>query len=275
MPLMTRLLVFTMIVGGSLLAAQERIPAPDVEAPPLDIEHQLWQEVLDRVASFPEGVDYAQLHREHGDLDTYRAQLARAELPEGRRAQLAFWINAYNAVTLDLVLRTIPDPGEDPAAAWQGFSVLSSVEDFWTAYHYQIAGEWLSIDAIQKEKLAALNEPRIHFAINCASVSCPPLLDQVYTANQLEKQLDQVTRAFVADETQVHIEVTGRRERGRKATLNPLMQWYRDDFGGSDASVRDFLARYASDQRAEDLARADLAYGEYDWNLNDFRKPQE
>ncbi|TVR44656.1 MAG: DUF547 domain-containing protein [Planctomycetota bacterium] len=255
-------------------AGQERRPTPASVPVALDQDHRLWQQVLSAAVSFPHGVDYAGLSAQRETLDQYRAQLAQAQLPEGRPGQLAFWINAYNALTVDLVLHLLPDPGDNAAAAWKDFSVLTSVEGFWTNYAYEVAGEWLTIDAIQKVKLAALKEPRIHFAINCASVSCPPLLDQAFTGERLEQQLDRVTRAFVADTAQVQVESTGWTGRGRRATLNPLMQWYRDDFGGSDDGVRKFLVRHASPERAADLSRAELAYGAYDWKLNFFPKPR-
>lgn len=269
MPLMKHLLMVSLFCALGLLPAAERMATPALEVAPLDAEHQLLQTVLSRVVDFPAGVDYAALYRDHGDLDAYRAQLAQATLPSERAAQLAFWINAYNATTLALVVHHLPKPGADADNPWPDFSVMHSVEGFWQGYAFEVAGEWLTIDAMQKQKLAALGEPRIHFAINCASVSCPPLSAQVYTAENLDAQLSRAVRHFVADEQQVQITATGWTGSGRLATLNPIMQWYRQDFGGSDDSVREFLANHAADEtRAANLRKAKLAYAEYDWGLN-------
>ena len=168
-----------------------------------------------------------------------------------------------------LVLEKVPDPKGDAAKAWKDYSVMNSVDGFWKKYHFNIAGEWLNIDDMQKVKLAALGEGRIHFAINCASVSCPPLSAKAYTAENLEEQLEAAVRVFVADERQVAISKTGWTGGGRLATLNPIMQWYAKDFGGSEKAVKEFLAKHASSpEQAADLRKAELAYSEYDWGLN-------
>lgn len=263
-----------LLTCGSVVASHQALMAGEkieinVEAPaPLDAEHSLFAGLLKQVVH-PQGVDYAALYNDPDTLHSYLAQLAIATVPDGRDAQLAFWINAYNAATLALVLEKIPDPKGNPTKHWKDFSVMTSVDGFWKKYEFQIAGEWLNIDSMQKVKLAALGEGRIHFAINCASVSCPALSAKAYTADNLEEQLDAAVRTFVADQRQVTIEATGWTGSGRKAILNPIMQWYAKDFGGSDQSVKEFLATHsASKEQANDLRKAELAYSAYDWGLN-------
>lgn len=253
---------------SSPLAAGEKITI-QVEAPAaLDAEHSLFAEVLTKVV-YADGVDYAALYQDQAKLKAYLAQLAAATLPEGREAQLAFWINAYNAATLALVLETVPDPKGDAAKTWKNFSVMNSVDGFWKKFEFNIAGEWLNIDVMQKVKLAALGEARVHFAINCASVSCPALSAKAYTVENLEVQLDAAVRAFVADERQVAISKIGWTGSGRLVTLNPIMQWYAKDFGGDEKGVKTFLAKHAKNpEQAADLRKAELAYSAYDWSLN-------
>ncbi|MFW5828906.1 MAG: DUF547 domain-containing protein [Planctomycetota bacterium] len=252
--------VFTvglLAVQAPLIAVE--MATPPVQAPELDTEHALLASVLARVVH-DDDVDYATLRDDHAELDRYRVQLATATEPSERAEQLAFYINAYNALTLALVIDRLP---EDPAD-WPNWSIRDAGTLFspvWKRFSFQVAGRWRTLDAIEHEILRPLNEPRIHFAINCASVSCPPLITEPYRAATLETQLERVATDFARSDYQVRL------EQGQ-LRLNPILDWFSEDFepvGG----VRAFLLeRVPAGPVAEALANARLRFFEYDWSLN-------
>lgn len=237
------------------LAAEDLAP-PAVEAPPLDAAHAQWAAVLEQ-ALRANGVDYAALRRDRGALESYLVQIAEAEQPSGKAERLAFFINAYNALTIDLVLRTLPDERE----RWADYSVRE-IDGFWSDYRYLVAGERRSLDAIEHEILRPLGDPRIHCAINCASRSCPPIAAEPYTAARIDEQLDAAARAFVNDPYQVRVE-------DGAIHVNEILDWFGKDFraaGGVRAFLRRFSKRDALDAALQ--ADASIRYWDYDWSLN-------
>jgi hypothetical protein len=176
-----------------------------------------------------------------------------AELPD-RSARLAFYINAYNALAIQGVLN-----GDSPAS-------LLGRRTFFRGRRYRVLGEDLTLDDLEKARLAALGEPRVHFAIACASLSCPRLASRAYWPATVEVQLDAAARAFVNDPTRNRYDAA----RGL-AFLSSLFDWYADDFAGAGGSVQGYLAGYVRDPAlAARLAagQLDATYVPYDWNLN-------
>lgn len=175
------------------------------------------------------------------------------DLPD-RAAKLAFYINAYNALAIQGVLN-----GDAPD------SLLGRLT-FFKRRSYRVLGTSLTLDQIEKERLAALGEPRVHFAIVCASLSCPRLASRAFWPTTVEAQLDAAARAFINDATR------NRYDPGRKlALLSAIFDWYADDFGRVRSPVAAYLAGYVRDPAiAADLAagRYTLRYTPYDWNLN-------
>jgi hypothetical protein len=222
---------------------------------PTEVTHQLWHQVLEH--SVTNGrVDYPAIQIEHRFAD-YLRQLDRvdpATLPT-REEQLAFWINAYNA----FAIRGILD-GESPAP-YVGWYYYFKVRE------YAVGGEVVTLYNLEQAILRAqFNEPRVHFAIVCASNSCPKLQSWAFEGPQLAQQLDQVAREFVNDPSR------NRFDRQRKvAYLSRIFEWFEGDFVASAGSVQKFVARYVLDPEvAQDLA-ADtyrIEFLEYDWSLN-------
>jgi hypothetical protein len=235
-------------------AAATAVPTPSVSVPALDAQHERFAKVL-AASVRGKGVDYAALKQSPDDLNAYLAQIAAAKAPKDRAERLAFYINAYNATTLALVLRLLPEK----ESSWAGFSVMK-VDGFWKKFTFEVAGERLTIDQIQHNKLKPLGEPRIHFAINCASVSCPPLAAKTYLAATIEAQLEAAATGFVADTEQV-------RTASGKLVGNPILEWYAGDFGGPKGVIA-FLAERSSGDRQKVIKRGGLKTFEYDWNLN-------
>ena len=127
-------------------------------------DHSKWQAVLDKHRAAEATVDYPAIQAA-SSTKSYVTGLATASEPTQRAEKLAFWLNAYNAITVDLVAKSWP---------------IGSIKELdsgkvWTTRSFTVAGQRLSLDQIEKEKLVPLGEPRIHFAVNCASIGCPAM----------------------------------------------------------------------------------------------------
>jgi hypothetical protein len=162
-----------------------------------------------------------------------------------RNDKLAYWINIYNAFTLKKIVTNYP---------------ISSITKLdggkpWDHKFIEIAGKTYSLNEIENEIIRpTFQEPRIHFAVNCAANSCPPLLNLAYTSDNLEKLLEQQTRSFINNTTHNTIGID-------KLNLSKIFDWYSKDFG----NVIAFINRYS---KVKIKADAEIKYNEYDWNLN-------
>lgn len=221
-------------------------------------------------------VDYAALQRQRDSLDGYVESLGRTEAAvlatASRDQRIAFWINAYNACALRLVIDHYPiRKAGFPASlvrSLQGVPANSirQIADTWKREFCPVAGKARSLDEIEHEILRPMGEPRIHFAVNCASRSCPVLASEAYTGTALGEQLDAAVRRFMADEEHYRLEEGDRPE----LRLNKVLDWYKDDFGDIDGVVR-FFVPYERADRAAMLAsgRVRVHFADYDWTLND------
>lgn len=238
--------------------------------------HEAFTEVLAEVVQMPL-VDYEGLAAHREGLDAYLATLA--EVDESALAQapvnarLAFWINAYNACMirqvvdnypiqknrgfLDRIRNAVTDRPDN--SVWQ-------IDDVFKRSHCRIAGQERSQDQIEHEMIRPMGDARIHFAVNCAARSCPPLWPEAYTAQAVDEQLDRAVRNLLGSPTHFAVE----REGDPTVRLNKVLDWYKDDFGGIDG-LRTFLAPFLSSDDAEFLqdqsTRVD--FFDYDWTLND------
>ena len=251
----------TTLVGTEPVGAQE-LPT-----------HQAFTAVLGQIVN-EGGVNYALLVEHRAELDAYLSTLAAVDRTvvdaAERDAQLAFWINAYNACMLDLVAANYPIQragglfsriknsvaGRPANSVWQ-------IPDVFTTPHCEVAGETRSQDDIEHAIIRPMGEPRIHFAVNCAAISCPPLWPDAYEASTLAEQLDRAVAALVADERHFVVE-------GSTVRLNKVLDWFRDDFGG-EQGLRDFFSSYVASDVSAMLAdpETDIEFFEYDWTLND------
>lgn len=222
-------------------------------------------------------VDYAALTEGRAALDSYLAQMARTSPSAlglaSRSARLAFWINAYNACALRLVIDHYPIARRGGVAGLASRIVgvpansIRQIPDTWGREFCRIAQEERSLDGIEHGIIRPLGDPRIHFAVNCASRSCPELAAEAYKAETLNDQLDAAVERFIAEPRHFRLEA------GERPVLhvNKVLDWYGDDFGGSEGVI-EFLRRYLPDARAErlrDPSRVRVEYFEYDWTLND------
>ena len=216
------------------------------------------------------GVDYASWHAHEADraaLETYLEILQSLDPSTlERNDRLAFWLNLYNATTLDLILDHYVDAKGRTLASIKDLGGLLSSP--WEKELVTVRGRALSLNAIENEIIRPeFEEPRIHFALNCAAVSCPPLSPFAYDGGHLEEQLETATVRTITDLAWVDLRACGAYSSG-KLRLTKIFDWYGDDFGGKDGT-RKFLERYLP--RASFALRndgCDVDYLPYDWSLN-------
>lgn len=227
-------------------------------------DHSLWDRVLQKHVNAIGEVDYAALKSDRAKLDAYLGQLAAVSPdsdPErfaGRDEQLAYWINAYNALTVGAVVDLYP------------IASVRKADDFFGRRSHRAGGRLLSLRDIEHKILRErLDEPRIHFVIVCASVSCPMLERRAFFAGDLEQRLEVASRRFLNEKRNVTVDLARKR-----LTLNKILDWYADDFHpeSPDGSVRGYIVRYADEPLRESLIalgpKAKPRHHDYDWSLN-------
>ena len=261
------------IVPLALLAlASTQSPLAGQEIP----DHADFTRILAEIVHTPR-VDYRALQSRSADLAAYLDQLARTDADALKAAppkvQLAFWINAYNACMLDRVSTHYPIRKNAGlvgsirnAFADRPDNSVWQIRDVFTGPFCPVAGATRSLDQIEHEIIRPMGDPRIHFAVNCAALSCPPLAAEAYVAEHLDDQLDRAVNGLVASPEHFLIDRSG----SGSLTLNQVLDWYGGDFGGKD-DLLSFFARYVSQADAEFLigSGVDVLFFEYDWTLND------
>jgi len=200
------------------------------------------------------------------EFRSYLEMLAGARLDGlSEEEHLAFWINAYNAWTIE----QINAHGErDSIRNINKTLGLLPLKGPWSEKMVRAAGRELSLDDVEHGIIREeFDEPRIHFALVCAALGCPPLRSEAYTGARLQEQLDDQARAFL-----LRSPAKNRVDPGAGTVwVSPILTWYQEDFGGSDAALGRFLARYwpEGEERALLLSgRFRLRKTDYDWTLN-------
>lgn len=223
----------------------ERLAGHSQETDPI---HAAWSILLNKYVDAHGQVDYKGFMADSTALNAYLNTLLR-NVPgpaAPKEEQLAFYINLYNAATVKLILNNYP---------------LKSIKDIknpWERDWIPLAGKLISLGYLEHQILRKMGEPRIHFAINCASNSCPKLANIAYSPVLLESQLEEATRGFIRDST--------RNQLGSEhLELSQIFNWYKKDFT-KDGSLSEYIAPYA---RASIRPSAKITYLKYDWNLNE------
>ena len=263
-----------------LLAALAILLATTASAA-LDHSHQAWDDLLKKHVRYVAGgnasqVAYAGFARDRAQLKAVLADYSRVTRAEfdgwSKTQQQAFLINAYNAFTIEKILLRYPD--------------IRSIRDFgtifgkpWKDTFCTLFGQPSYLDQIEHEilrKEGVYDEPRVHVAVVCASIGCPMLRNEAFTADKLEAQLEDGMRRFLSDRSRNRYD-----PKTRKLEVSRIFDWYGKDFEKGHkgyTSVKAMLARYADQlaDRPEDRAavrgeKADVAFLEYDWALNDAR----
>ncbi len=213
-------------------------------------------------------VDYKGL-KDDADFYVYLNSLVNINPQKFNRSEkLAFWINAYNAFTLKIVSDNYPVKSVRDIS--RHGVILSHIlkTTVWDKEFINIDNKIYSLNVIEHKILRKMNEPRIHFAIVCASISCPTLRNQAYEADKINNQLDDQARLFINDTTKNSFNKTY-----RIAHLSKIFDWYEDDFGGTDENVLKYIANYLPKEIAEDIRdnseKWEITYKDYNWNINE------
>ncbi|MFQ5525370.1 MAG: DUF547 domain-containing protein [Thermoanaerobaculia bacterium] len=258
---------FAMVTGAIMMApacarAAETVAESKVSSNPSAIPSDApWARVLDGFWS-DGGLDYAGLRASPDDLHGYLESLASARPAEaGQKERIAFWSNAYNAVTAGFVLERYPK-----------IESVKAVDGFFDSLHFPVAGEELTLDEIET-RARDEGDPRLHFAVVCASTSCPDLRSEPYRGSDLDRQLAEQTRGFLADPSK------GLRFDGEELWLSSIFKWYAGDFTGGSTVVAffargkvvDWVLPHLPEALAGRIRAADpsVKYLDYDWSLND------
>ncbi|WP_170326366.1 DUF547 domain-containing protein [Ruegeria arenilitoris] len=274
---MKKLLFLMLLPLLAACASVERLalPAPEVlpgqsltrfaSAPGQQVDHRDWTAFLSRyVAPDAQGVNrvaYGQVTpADQARLDGYLADLQTVDPTRlTRDQQLAYWINLYNAVTVDVILENYP------------VTSIRAIKDGplsigpWNRQLVQVAGETLTLNDIEHRIIRpTFDEPRIHYALNCAAVGCPNLMDRAWQAGTLERDFAAAERAYVNDPRGVRFD-----DRGG-LILSKIYIWFQEDFGPNEQAVLDYLQTAADPElRARLQSTARVKAYKYSWVLND------
>jgi hypothetical protein len=230
-------------------------------------------------------VDYQSLKADRASLTAYLKQLERVNTEDFQRwskaEQMAFWINAYNAITIEGILRNYPIQwGGLLARARFPQSSIRQISGFWDTMFVRVMGRELTLNDIEHKILRQeFGEPRIHFVIVCASVGCPILENRAFFAADLASRLDQATRNFIRDPEKVRL------DRPQNVLyLSPIFDWYAADFPASAGSrknlseysqaetgIIEFVLKYfpETEQKSFLQNQPKIKYLDYDWSLNE------
>lgn len=213
------------------------------------IDHSLWDSLLQKHVSNEGQVNYKGFQGDQTKFDTYLNLLSNTPPKEfwSRNETLAFWINVYNAYTVKLILNNYP---------------IQSIKDIskpWNERFIKIGEKWYTLNDVEHRIIRKMDEPRIHFALVCAAVSCPKLYNRAFTAKNLDSNLTQLTQEFLND---------GSKNRLRENTIeiSKLFKWYGGDFKTNNKRLIDFINQYSDVQIS---SKAKRTYMDYDWRLNE------
>lgn len=239
-----------------LMGCQSSVPGMAGTTPP---NHKTWDELLKANVSTEGKVDYKGFIQEKAKLNAYLKNLSE-NAPDrktwSKEEQLAYWINAYNAFTVKLIVDNYPvESIRDLGPKLK----IPMIKDVWHYKFFEIGGQESSLDEIEHSILRKeFEEPRIHFAINCASVSCPPLLNEAFEAKTINAQLDKVAKGFINDPSRNKINTDA-------VQISSIFSWFKGDFT-KNGDLIDFLNQY-SDTKIKSGAK--VTFLDYNWNLNE------
>ena len=213
------------------------------------IDHTPWDQLLQKHVSSNGNVNYEGFKSDIDRLNNYLVSISKIKpnTDWSRNETTAYWINAYNAYTIKLMLNNYP---------------LKSIMDInggkaWDLKFVEIEGEKYSLNNIEHDILRAKYfDSRIHFAVNCASISCPKLSNTAYFAEGLDQKLEKAAKEFINNSAQNTIS-------SNKASVSKLFDWYKDDFT-KNGTVKEYINKYSTTKLTTDK----ISYKEYNWNIN-------
>lgn len=235
------------------------------QTPLQDIDHSDWDRLVQKYVDQNGQVNYSGWHQNSADrnrLDQYLNRLSSGK-PAGssKAGLLAFWINAYNAVTVRGILDVYPTTSiRNHTSKLVGYNI-------WKNLFLYVDGQKYSLDSIEHKILRKQNEPRIHFAIVCASIGCPRLMNNAFRPETVDRQLEVNALDFFSRNQNFQFDSSR-----NTIKLSALMSWFESDFGANEAAMLKTIQRWIPDANARQAiasGRVAVKFLGYDWNLND------
>ena len=211
-------------------------------------DHSTYNSLLKKHVSDAGDVNYKGIKDERAILTNYIKSLGN-NMPNdtwSKEEKLAYWINAYNALTIDLILRHYP------------VKSIKDIDKPWKQRYWKLGDKWYNLDEIEHQIIRKMGEPRIHFALVCAAKSCPKLYNKAFTATTLEDDLTQLTKVFLNDPTKNSISEND-------LHLSKIFNWFAKDFK-QNSSLIDFLNQYTEITISD---KAKKRFNDYNWDLNE------
>ncbi|AFL84617.1 Protein of unknown function, DUF547 [Belliella baltica DSM 15883] len=221
--------------------------------------HEDFDALLKKYVSATGVVNYKGLMNDKAKLNQY-CELLSNNAPDrntwSKNEQLAYWINAYNAFTLKLIVDNYPVKSIQDLHPKVKIPLINTV---WHIKFFKIGGQDANLDEIEHKILRKeFEEPRIHFAINCASISCPPLLNEAFVSTKIDSQLDRVAKSFINDTRRNKIS-------SNQIEISKIFSWFKGDFT-KNGNIIDYLNKYS---KVKINPKAKDSYLDYDWSLNE------
>jgi hypothetical protein len=260
-----------LLAGAPLLSPLGILPMKDTTPPVEYPDYKVWGDLLAKHYDPAKGMNYRALKaQDKATLDALRQKLATVDPKTlSHNEQLAYWINLYNVSVVAVVVdgyptESIRDLSTDPIIKLNVFK-KPKVLAF---------GGPMSLNDVENDKIReGFKDPRIHFAINCAAKSCPPIRPEPYAGARINEQLDDQARRFLNGPKGVRVEKDG---AGVKLHVSKILDWFADDFKKWGGGQVPFLKRFLTPDKVQPIEAAkgdvDLKFDDYDWKLNDSAK---
>ena len=250
-----------------------------------DHAHKTWDALVRKHVILIDGgkasqMRYAELAKERAALKGYLESLAAIREQEfnawSKQQRMAFLINAYNAFTAEKILTRYPNI----KSIWDfsGKGLFKAIGNPFKDEFFSLFGKKFTLDGIEHETLrkpGAYDEPRVHYAVNCASISCPMLREEAYTAEKLERQLEEQAQRFLSDRSR-------NRLAGGRLEVSRIFDWFKEDWSSGYQGIKSreqYFAKYAKllsdnaeQQKLIAEGKAPISHLNYDWTLNDAQK---
>ena len=215
----------------------------------VNVDHSQWDQLLKKHVNKEGLVNYKGFKSDVSKLDSYLKILSEKEPTNDWSVQelLAYYINLYNASTVKVIIENYPTKS------------IKDIDGAWTKGLVSVGSKELSLGGIENGILRKMNEPRIHFAINCASISCPKLMNEAFTAAKINEQLDRAVKEFInSDKNDIS---------ASNPKISSIFDWYQKDFKvNGKQDVIGYINKYS---KTKINTGAPIAYKDYNWNLNE------
>ncbi|MFT5846088.1 MAG: hypothetical protein ACI902_000127 [Psychroserpens sp.] len=213
------------------------------------IDHSQWNELLQKHVSDQGHVNYKGFKTDITKFNHYLKSVSETPPQESwsKERTLAYWMNVYNAYTIKLILNNYPTQS------------IKDIDGPWNERFIKIGEKWYTLNDVEHRIIRKMDEPRIHFTLVCAAVSCPKLYNKAFTAKNLEADLELLTKGFLSDTTKNELSESS-------IKISKIFKWYGGDFKKDGEDLIDFLNRYSD---FEISSKAKKSYTDYNWNLNE------